>query len=72
MSARGARALYDHEPFRYQDLNYKCQRANSTEYWIQDEPGDACYQQVPAIAYFSGESAFNWDEYCMFHILRQL
>lgn len=64
MSARGARALYDHEPFRYQDLNYKCQPANSSDYWIQDEPGNDCYQQVPAVAYFSGESAFNWDEYC--------
>lgn len=64
MSARGARALYDHEPFQYQDLNYKCQPANGTDSWIQDEPGDDCYQQVPAIAYFSGESAFNWDEYC--------
>lgn len=64
LSARGARALYDHEPFQYQDLNYKCQPANSSEYWIQDEPGNDCYQQVPAVAYFSGESAFGWDEYC--------
>ncbi|KAK6000560.1 hypothetical protein QM012_003806 [Aureobasidium pullulans] len=63
LSARGARALYDHQPFQYQDLNYKCQPANSSEYWIQDEPGDDCYQQVPAVAYFSGESAFDWDEY---------
>lgn len=64
LSARGARALYDHEPFRYQDLNYKCQPANSSEHWTQDEPGDGCYQEVPAVAYFSGESAFDWDEYC--------
>lgn len=64
MSARSARALYDHEPFRYQDLNYKCQPANSSTSWIQDEPGDDCFQQVPAAAYFIGESAFAWDEYC--------
>ncbi|KAG9943344.1 hypothetical protein KCU85_g8765, partial [Aureobasidium melanogenum] len=63
LSARGARALYDHEPFQYQDLNYHCQPANSSDSWIQDEPGNDCYQQVPAAAYFSGESAFNWDEY---------
>ncbi|KAH0364867.1 hypothetical protein KCU65_g6486, partial [Aureobasidium melanogenum] len=63
LSARGARALYDHEPFQYQDLNYHCQPANSSDFWIQDEPGNDCYQQVPAAAYFSGESAFNWDEY---------
>lgn len=64
MSARSARALYDHEPFRYQDLNYKCQPANSSTSWIQDEPGNDCFQQVPAAAYFIGESAFAWDEYC--------
>ncbi|KAH0288101.1 hypothetical protein M436DRAFT_81617 [Aureobasidium namibiae CBS 147.97] len=63
MSARSARALYDHKPFRYQDLNYKCQPANSSTSWIQDEPGDDCFQQVPAAAYFVGESAFAWDEY---------
>lgn len=66
MSVRGARALYDHQPFQYQDLNYRCQDANSSVFWIQDEPGDNCYQEVPAVAYFSGESAFNWDQYCKY------
>ncbi|KAH0343713.1 hypothetical protein KCU83_g8687, partial [Aureobasidium melanogenum] len=42
---------------------FPCQPANSSKSWIQDEPGNDCYQQVPAAAYFSGESAFGWDEY---------
>lgn len=64
-SARGVRALYQSEPFQYQDLNYKCQPANSSIYWIQNEPGNDCYQQVPAVAYFMGEYEFGQEQYCM-------
>ncbi|KAI5270657.1 hypothetical protein E4T47_05993 [Aureobasidium subglaciale] len=63
VSVRGARALYSHYPFQYQDLNYKCRSRDNTTTWIQDFPGDGCYQEVPAEAYFSGESAFVWHEY---------
>ncbi|KAG9605836.1 hypothetical protein KCU77_g584, partial [Aureobasidium melanogenum] len=62
-SARGVRALYQSEPFQYQDLNYKCQPANSSVYWIQNEPGNDCYQQVPAVAYFMGEYEFGQEQY---------
>ncbi|KAG9514296.1 hypothetical protein KCV07_g8179, partial [Aureobasidium melanogenum] len=62
-SARGVRALYQSQPFQYQDLNYKCQPANSSMYWIQNEPGNDCYQQVPAVAYFMGEYEFGQEQY---------
>ncbi|KAI5203008.1 hypothetical protein AUEXF2481DRAFT_44107 [Aureobasidium subglaciale EXF-2481] len=63
VSIRGARALFSYYPFRFQDLNYKCRSRDNTTTWIQDYPGDGCYQEVPAEAYFSGESAFVWHEY---------
>jgi len=58
-SVRGARALFTMEPFAYQDLNYKCQRENSSDYTIQDFPGDDCYREVPASAYFGDHMAFD-------------
>lgn len=69
LSIRSARAWAQHWPFAFQDLNYKCRSQNSSIEWIQNEPGDNCYQQVPADAYLTGESAFGWDEYCTFKIL---
>lgn len=61
-SVRGARALFTMEPFAYQDLNYRCQAAGSDQYIIQDEPGDDCYQEVPATAYFGDRIAFDdWN-----------
>ncbi|KAH9839627.1 cell wall protein DAN4-like, partial [Teratosphaeria destructans] len=62
-SARGARALYTWAPFDYQDLNYRCQRPDSDQYIVQDEPGPDCYQEVPATAYFAARMAFDdWGE----------
>lgn len=72
-SVRGARALYSLEPFAFQDLNYRCQSAGSPHYIIQDEPGDDCYQEVPAVAYFGAHRAWDdWNEYLPSSLSRAL
>ncbi|KAH9832436.1 cell wall protein DAN4-like [Teratosphaeria destructans] len=49
-SVRGDRALFQHYPFNYADLNWHCADG---EYASEGDHPD-CYQEVPADAYFDG------------------
>ncbi|EME41929.1 hypothetical protein DOTSEDRAFT_74090 [Dothistroma septosporum NZE10] len=53
-SVRGNRALFNHLPFNFADLNWRCPDGE----YLTDTGHHNCYQEVPAAAYFDGTE--NW------------
>ncbi|CZT22297.1 uncharacterized protein RCC_08166 [Ramularia collo-cygni] len=58
-SVRGARALFDWQPFNYGDLNWMCLTPDKSTYTLQNVMGPDCYQNVPAQAYWSDAVRFD-------------